>query len=39
MFEGEYSNGKKWNGKFREYDENGTLKNEYEFLNGQKPEK
>ena len=34
-FEGEFLNGKYWNGKFKEY-ENGYLKCEGEFINGRK---
>ena len=37
MFEGEYLNGKKWNGKGKEYDKNnGKLIFEGEYLNGEK---
>ena len=38
IFEGEYLNGKKWNGQGKEYDY-GKLKFEGEYLNGKKMEK
>ena len=34
MFEGEYLNGKRWNGKRKKYYKNGELKFEGEYLNG-----
>ena len=34
IFEGEYLNGQKWNGKVYEYDYNGTLIFESQYLNG-----
>ena len=37
-FEGEYLNGKKWNGKRKEYNDNGKLIFEDEFLDGKKIE-
>ena len=36
IFEGEYLNGKKWNGKGKEYDEYNNLVFEGEYLNGKK---
>ena len=33
-FEGEYFYGTKWNGKGKEYNDNGQLKFKGEFLNG-----
>ena len=36
MFEGKYLNGKRWNGKSREYNYNGKLKFEGEYLNGER---
>ena len=36
IFEGEYLNGKKWNGKCIEYYNNSKLKFEGEYLNGEK---
>ena len=37
LFESEYLNGKKWNGKGKEYDFIGNvLKSEIEYLNGEK---
>ena len=35
-FEGEYLNGKRWNGKGKEYDTFGTLIFEGEYLNGER---
>ena len=35
IFEGEYLNGKRWNGKIKEYDYDGELIFEGEYLNGQ----
>ena len=35
-FEGEYLNGKKWNGKGKEYYDDGKIKFEGEYLNGKK---
>ena len=34
IFEGEYLKGKRWNGKGKEYSNNGKLKFESEYLNG-----
>ena len=34
-FEGEYLNGKRWNGKIKEYDDKGNLF-EGEYLNGKR---
>ena len=36
IFEGEYLNGRKWNGKGKEYNEFGKLLFEIEYLNGEK---
>ena len=36
ILEGEYLNGKRWNGKIKEYDYDGELIFEGEYLNGQK---
>ena len=36
IFEGKYLNGKRWNGKEKEYDVDGILKLEYEYFNGEK---
>ena len=36
LFEGEYLNGNKWNGKGKEYDNRGELIFEGEYLNGNK---
>ena len=36
MFEGEYLNGKRLNGKVKEYNNNGKLKFEREYLNGER---
>ena len=36
MFEGEYLNGKRWNGKGKEYNCNGILEFEGEYLYGEK---
>ena len=36
MFEGEYLNGKKWNGKGKEYYYDGKLIFEGEYLNGER---
>ena len=36
MFEGEYLNGKRWNGKGKEYNDNGELEFEGEYLNGKR---
>ena len=35
-FEGEYLNGKKWNGKGKEYDFDAKSRFEVEYLNGEK---
>ena len=35
-YEGEYLNGKRWNGKGKEYDYYGKLKFEGEYLNGER---
>ena len=34
IFEGEFLNGEKWNGKLKEYDNNGKLLFETEYING-----
>ena len=34
IFEGEYLNDKRWNGKLKEYNFNGILKLKGEYLNG-----
>ena len=34
-FEGEYLNGKRWNGKLKEIDEDGKVLMEFEFINGE----
>ena len=36
IYEGEYLNGKKWNGKGKEYNKYGELIFEGEYLNGNK---
>ena len=36
IFEGEYLNGQRWNGKGKEYNYNGELEFEGEYLNGKK---
>ena len=36
IFDGEYLNGKRWNGKFKEYNEDDELITEGEYLNGKK---
>ena len=36
IFEGEYLNGKKWNGKGKEYNKDGKLRFEGEYLNGKR---
>ena len=36
IFEGKYLQGKKWNGKEKEFDYDGKLKIESNYLNGQK---
>ena len=36
MFEGEYLNGQRWNGKGKEYDKYGELIFEGEYVNGQR---
>ena len=36
IFEAEYLNDKKWNGKGKEYDYEGNLRFEGEYLNGEK---
>ena len=36
MFEGEYLNGKKWNGKGKEYNDYGTLNFEGDYLKGER---
>ena len=35
-FEGEYLNGKRWNGRVKEYYNNNTLKFEGEYFNGKR---
>jgi len=35
-FEGEFLNDMKWNGKFKEYNDNGEFIREVEYLNGEK---
>ena len=35
-FDGEYLNGRRWNGIFRKYDFDGTILNEEEYKNGEK---
>ena len=35
-FEGEYLNGKKWNGKHKIYNKNGKIIYECDYLNGEK---
>ena len=35
-FEGEYLNGKRWNGKVKEYNDYGDLIFECEYLNGER---
>ena len=39
LFEGEFLNGKRWNGKGKEYDFNGKLIFEGEYLNGERNRK
>jgi len=39
VFEGEYLNGKRWNGKGKEYDYDGKLIFKGEYLNGEKIKK
>ena len=34
IFEGEYFKGERWNGKVKEYDNNGGIINEKEYFNG-----
>ena len=36
IFEGEYKQGKKWNGKVIEYNDKGELEFEDEYLNGER---
>jgi len=36
IFEGEYLNGEKWNGKIKDYHNNGKLEFEGEYLNGKR---
>ena len=36
LFEGEYLDGKKWNGKAKEYDHLGQLEFEVEYLKGER---
>ena len=36
IFDGEYLNGKKWNGKGKEYKYNGQIKFEYKYFNGKR---
>ena len=39
IFDGEYLNGKRWNGRIKEYNGNGKFIFEGEYLNGKKMEK
>ena len=34
IFEGEYLNGDKWNGKIKEYNDTGELLSERDYING-----
>ena len=38
IFEGEYLNGKKWNGKVKDYDDNGLVIFRGNYINGKKIE-